>query len=128
MTKFADDLSAELSVLVRAGVPMHGIRLTVRERIVERLGRGPLGAREVSESVEAAVRAACRLAASSDAADDLVDTVCRAAFEAVRGQGGYSGRWLTHAMNADEAVLDELSHEHRHEPAWPWLRRRLEPW
>ena len=52
MTRFADDLSAELSVLVRARVPMHGIRLTVRERIVERLGRGPLGAREVSESVE----------------------------------------------------------------------------
>ena len=128
MTRFADDLSAELSVLVRARVPMHGIRLTVRERIVERLGRGPLGAREVSESVEAAVRAACGVAASLDGADDLVDTVCRAAFEAVRGQGGYSARWLTHAMSAAEAVLDELAQEHDHEPTWPSLRRRLEPW
>lgn len=128
MTRFADDLSAELSVLVRAGVPMQGIRLAVRERIVERLGRGPLGAREVSESVEAAVRAACRLARSLDAADDLVDTVCRAAFEAVRGQGGYSARWITHAMNVAEAVLDELAQEHDPEPTWPWLSRRLERW
>jgi hypothetical protein len=127
MTKFADDLSAELSVLVRAHVPMQGIRLTVRERIVEHLARSPLGAREVSESVETAVRAACRLAASLDAADDLVDTVCRAAFEAVRGHGGYSARWLTHAMSAAEAVLDELAQEHDHAPAWSRLKRRVEP-
>jgi hypothetical protein len=128
MTRFADDLSAELSVLVRARVPLQGIRLTVRERIVERLGRGPLGAREVSEAVEAAVRAAGRLAASGDAADDLVDTVCRAAFEAVRGQGGHSARWLTHATSAAEAALDGLAQERGHEPTWPWLRRRLGPW
>ena len=128
MTRFDDDLAADLSALVRAGVPMHGIRLTVRERIVERLQRGPLGARQVSDAVEAAVRAAWQLARHVDAPDDLVDSVCRAAFEAVRGQGGYSARWLTHAMNAADAVLDELAREHDHEPAWPWPRRRLEPW
>jgi hypothetical protein len=128
MTRFDDNLAADLSALVRAGVPMHGIRLTVRERIVERLQRGPLGAREVSDAVEVAVRAACQAARQVDAPEDLVNTVCRAAIEAVRGHGGYSARWLTHAMNATDAVLDELAREHDHEPTWPWLRHRLEPW
>ena len=45
-----------LAILLRAGVPPRAVRLTVRELLVARIERGPLGAREVSEVVEATVR------------------------------------------------------------------------
>jgi hypothetical protein len=31
-------------------------------------------------------------------------------------------------MNAADAVLDELAHEHHHPPTWSRLKRRGEPW
>jgi len=93
--------------------------------LIMRFERGPLGAREVGDAVEGAVRAACRLVRELDAPNELVETVCRATLEAVRGHGGETARWLTEAMRAVDAVLDELSRE-RAEPTWGWLARRLD--
>ncbi len=85
-------MEAELAALLRAGAPARAVRITVRERVVARMERGPLGAREVGEAVESVVRAACRLAREVNAPDELVETVCRAALEAVRGHGGQSSQ------------------------------------
>jgi len=121
-------MMSELTWVLRAGVRERGIRLTVRELLIARIGRGPLGAREVSDAVEAAVRAACRLARELDAPDDVVETVCRAALEAVRGHGGESARWLPEATSAVQAVFDELAQERADQAAWRWLGRRLPGW
>jgi hypothetical protein len=127
MNAFEDGLRLELSWLLRAEVPARAVRLTVRDQLVARLGSGPLGAREVSESVETAVRVACRLVQELDAPEELVETVTRAALEAVRGHGGASARWLDEAMGAADAVLDNLARQHWHdtnEKPWHWLARR----
>jgi hypothetical protein len=127
MNAFEDGLRLELSWLVRAEVPARAVRLTVRDQLVARLGSGPLGAREVSESVETAVRVACRLVEELDAPEELVETVSRAALEAVRGHGGASARWLDEAMGAADAVLDDLARQHwqdTNETTWHWLARR----
>ena len=128
MRPFEDFVASELARLLRASVPPRAIRLTVRELVVARIERGPLGAREVSDTVESAVRAACRLAQGLDAPAELVETVCRAAVEAVRGHGGESARWLADASSAASAVLDELARERAEEPSWRWLARRLPRW
>ena len=104
-------MASELAGLLRAGVPVRGVRITVRELVVERMERGPLGARQVSDAVEEAVRAACRLVRELDAPDDLAEIVCRAALEAVRGHGGESARWLDDATRAAAVLLDELTRE-----------------
>ena len=57
-TPFEDVVAAELLGLLRAGVPARAVRLTVRELVVTRIERGRLGAREVSDAVEAVMRAA----------------------------------------------------------------------
>jgi hypothetical protein len=123
VSAFEDALRGELSWLVRAEVPARAVRLTVRDRLVARLERGPLGAREVSESVETTVRVACRLVEELDAPEELVETVCRAALEAVRGHGGDSARWIAEAMGAAGAVLDELARQHRDDRTGAWLAR-----
>jgi hypothetical protein len=128
MTPFEELVVAELAGLLRAGVPARGVRLTVRELVVARIEQGPLGAREVSDAVEATVRAACRLVRELDAPDDLVETVCRATLEVVRGHGGESARWFAEATSAAYAVLDEAARERAEEPAWRWLVQRLERW
>ena len=128
MTPFEQVVAAELMGMVRAGVPAHGVRLTVQEMVFARIERGPLGAREVSDTVEAVVRAACRLVLELDAPEEMVETVCRAALAAVRGHGGESARWLAHAMRQTEEVLDELARERAGEPAWYWLARRRAGW
>jgi len=125
MRPFEEAVASELTWLLHAGVPAHGVRLTVRELLVARFERGPLGAREVSEVVEASVRAACRLARGLETPDELIETVCVAALDAVRGHGGESARWLAEATSAAAAVLDELAREHAEGPSWPWLARRL---
>jgi hypothetical protein len=117
---------SELAWLLRVGVPPRAVRLTVREMLIMRMERGHLGAREVSDAVEGAVRAACRLARELAAPDELVDAVCRAALEAVRGHGGASAAWLAEATDAAHAVLDELAPERGPEPAWRRLARELE--
>jgi hypothetical protein len=119
-------VASELVLLLRAGVPVRGVRLTVRELLVERIERGPLGAREVSEVVQATTRAACRLVRELGAPDEFVETVCRASLEAVQGHGGASARWLEDARGAARAVLDELARERAEEPTWRWLAYRLE--
>jgi hypothetical protein len=96
--------------------------------LVTRLERGPLGAREVEDAVEATVRAACRLVRELDAPDEVVEAVCRAALETVRGHGGESARWLAEATGAASAVLDELARERAEEATWRWLTRRLPDW
>jgi hypothetical protein len=124
---FEQAIQVELAQLLRAGVPVRAVRISVREMVVTRLGRGPLGPREVGDTVEAAVRAACRLVRELDAPDEVVEIVCRSALEAVRGHGGESARWLAEATSAADAVLDELAREHA-APTWHWLARRLDRW
>jgi hypothetical protein len=123
---FEQAVAAELAWLLRAGVPTRAVRVTVRELVIGRMERGRLGPGEVSDAVEASVRAACRLVRERQAPDELVETVCRAALEAVRGHGGESARWLGEATSAALAVLDELARERAEEPSWRWLVRRVE--
>jgi len=117
-----------LAELVRAGVPIRGVRLTVRELFVARIERGPLGPREVSEAVESMVRAACRLVQDLDAPDELVETVCRATLEAVRGHGGETARWVSEATSVTYVVLDELASGGGEDARWRWMARRLSRW
>jgi hypothetical protein len=128
VSAFEEALRDELSWLLRAGVPPRAVRIAVREQLAVRLERGPLGPREVSDAMEAAVRAACRLVRELDAPDELVDMVCRAALEAVRGHGGETSRWLSDAAGAADAVLDELARAHREDPSWRWGTQRPRPW
>jgi hypothetical protein len=125
---FEDAVAFELLGLLRAGVPVRAVRLTVHELVLARIERGPLGAREVSDAVEATVRAACRLARELDAPDELIEAVCRAALEAVRGHGGESARWLADASTTASAVLDELARDRADEATWRWLARRVPVW
>ena len=128
MSLFEETMAAELAGLLRAGVPARGVRLTVRELIVTHIERGPLGAREVGDAVEAAMRAACRLVRELEAPPEVVETVCRAALEAVRGHGGESARWLAEATSAASAVLEEQARERSDEEAWRWLVGRMPRW
>jgi hypothetical protein len=128
MRAFEDALAAELAALLRAGTTPRAVRLTVREVLVERLVAAPLGAREVSEAAAAAARAACRLVRELGAPEDVVEAVCRAALDAVRGHGGESARWLGDATGAVFEALDELARERAEDPAWRWLARRLDRW
>ena len=126
MRPFEEAVASELARLLRAGVPTRGVHITVREMVVMRIERGPLGAREVSDAVEAAVRAACRVVRELDAPDELAEIVCRSALEAVRGHGGETARWLTEATSAAYAVLDQLALERPEGPTWRWLARRVQ--
>ncbi len=128
MSLFEETMAGELAGLLRAGVPARGVRLTVRELIVTHIERGPLGAHEVGDAVEAAMRAACRLVRELDAPPEVVETVCRAALEAVRGHGGESARWLAEATSAASTVLEEQARERSDERAWPWLVGRVPRW
>jgi hypothetical protein len=109
MNVFEATVMAELRDLLRAGVPAHGVRIATRELMVTRMERGPIGARQVTEAMEAAVRAACRLVRERGAPPDLVDLVCGAALDAVRGHGGETARWLDDARATADAVLAGLS-------------------
>lgn len=128
MRPFEETISAALADLLRAGVPVRTLRLTTRELVVARLERGPLGGGEVGDAVAAAVRAACRLVREAGAPDDVVELVCRAALEAVRGHGGTTARWLPEAQDAVERALDELARAGAEEAEWRRLARRLERW
>ena len=128
MSLIEETMAGELAGLLRAGVPARGVRLTVRELIVTRIERGPLGPREVGDAVAAAMRAACRLVRELEAPPEVVETVCRAALEAVRGHGGESARWLAEATSAASAVLEEQARERSDEEAWRWLVGRMPRW
>lgn len=128
MRALEEALAAELAALLRAGATPRAVRLTVREVVVARLVAGPLGPREVSAAAGAAARAACRLVRQLGAPEDVVEAVCRAALDAVRGHGGESARWLGDATSAVLESLDELARERAEEPAWRWLARRHEQW
>jgi hypothetical protein len=105
MNGFEGAVMGELTDLLRAGVPARGVRITVRELMVTRMERGPLGAREVHDAMEAMVRAACRLVREQGAPEEIVDLVCRAALDAVRGHGGESARWLSEATATADATV-----------------------
>lgn len=124
MNPFEALVAAELTNLLRAGAPPRAIRLTVRELVVDQIVREPLGPREISDTVEATVRAACALV-SEGASAEWVEIVWSASFEAVRGHGGESARWLAQATSAASSVLEELVLARAEEPAWRWLARRL---
>ena len=128
MRPFEEAVASELAGLLRAGVPVRGIHITVREMLVTRMERGPLGAREVGDAIDAAVRAACRLVRELDAPEELAEIVCRSALDAVRGHGGETARWLPEATSAAYAVLDELARERQSEATWRWLAQRLPRW
>ena len=128
MSPFEEAVLMELQALLRAGVPVRAVRLTVRELVLGRIERGPLGAPEMSEAVAATMRAACRLVREMDTSDDLVVTVGLAALEAVRGHGGESARWLAEATAAAHAMLDELARGRVEVSGWPWLPRRPQRW
>lgn len=125
MRFFEETISAALADLLRAGVPSRTLRVTTRELVVARLERGPLGGGEIGNAVAAAARAACRLVREVGAPDDVVELVCRAALEAVRGHGGTTARWLPEAQDAVERALDELAREGAEEAEWRRLVRRL---
>ena len=126
MRAFENTVRSELSWLLRAGVPPRGLRISVRELVVAHITHEPIGPRDVEDAVEAAVRAACRLVRELDAPDEIVEMVCRAALEAVRGHGGESARFLGGATSAASDVVDEMAREHAEEQIWSWLSRRLE--
>jgi hypothetical protein len=128
VSPFEEAVSAALADLLRAGVPVRTLRLITRELVVARLERGSLGPGEVRDAVAAAVRAACRLVREAGAPDDVVELVCRAALEAVRGHGGTTAQWLSEARGAVERVLDEAAWERAGESEWRWLVRSLERW
>jgi hypothetical protein len=128
MRPFEEVVASELVWMLQAHVPARAVRLTVREMLVARFERGPLGAGEIGDTVEAAVRAACRLVREMNAPDDVVEAVCRSAMEAVRGHGGESARWLAEARDAAYAVLDELARERAEEMNWRRLARQLGAW
>ena len=128
MSPFEAMVAAELRGLLRAGATPRAVRLTVRELVVEHIGRGPLGAREINDTMEAMVRAACALVSELGATDEMVDIVCGASIEAVRGHGGESARWLTEAANAALAVLEAQALERADEQAWRWLAGRVSRW
>jgi hypothetical protein len=128
MRPFEEAVASELVWLLNAHVPARAVRLTVREMLVARFERGPLGAGEVGDAVEATVRAACRLVREMNAPDDVIEAVCRSALEVVRGHGGESARWLAEARGAAYAVLEELARERAEEPNWRWLTRQLAGW
>jgi hypothetical protein len=126
MRPFEEIVAVELQTLLRAEVLPRGVRLTVRELLVTRIERGPIGAREIGEAVEATLWAACRLVRERKAPEDMIETVLDAALEAVRGQGGESARWIAEARNAALAVFEQLAQEHSDEPTWRWLSGRLQ--
>jgi len=128
MGRFEESVLAELTLVLRAGAPERAVRLTVREIVVGRLERGHLDAREVSDAVEATVRAAYRLMRELDAPPEVVETVCRAALEAVRGHGGETARWLPEVMSTAAAVLDALAWERADDEGLRWIARRLSRW
>ena len=126
MTSFEEVVAVELQALLRTAVPPRGIRLTVRELLVTRIERGPIGAREIGEAVQATLWAACRLVRERQASEEMIETVLDAALEAVRGHGGESARWMTEARHAALSVFDQLAREHVDEPTWRWLAERLD--
>jgi hypothetical protein len=128
MSAFEQAVTVELTRLLHAGGPPRAVRLTVREMVVARMERGRLGPQDVSDAVESAVRAACRLAREMDGGDELVDVVCRAALEAVRGQGGLTARWLDDATRAAGAALDDEARAHPAAAGWRPLAARLPRW
>ena len=128
MRPFEEVVAAELLGLLRAGAPARAVRLTVRELVVARLERGPLGPLEVTDTTESVIRAACRLVRSVEAPEELVEIVCRATLEVIRGHGGESTRWLPDATSAARVVLDELARERAEQGAWRRLTGQVPGW
>ena len=78
--------------------------------------------------MEATVRAACRVMREADAPPDLVDMVCLAALDVVRGHGGETARWLTAAGATADTVLDGLAGGRVGQPPWRWTGPRSRRW
>lgn len=109
MTTADPGIAAELALLVRAGVPAHAVRLAIRERLIVRLGAGPLGPHNAGDAVERALRAACQVQQEIGGSTELVATVYLASLEAVRGHGGETAQWLAESTRRAHAVLNEMA-------------------
>jgi len=70
----------------------------------------------------------CAVSRARDASVDVVEIVCMAALEAVRGHGGQTAQWLGAATSTIAEALDELARERAEEPGWRWLVRRVPRW
>lgn len=128
MTPFEELIEAELTWLLRAGVPPRGVRISVQELLVTRIERGQLQAPDLSDAVEAAVRAAGRLARARSAPLDLVEVVCMTTLDVVRGHGGDTARWLEVATGTMAHEIERLAREDDDEARWRWLIRRVQGW
>ena len=80
------------------------------------------------DTTESVIRAACRLVRSVEAPEELVEIVCRATLEVIRGHGGESTRWLPDATSAARVVLDELARERAEHGAWRRLAGQVPGW
>jgi hypothetical protein len=100
----------------------------VREVVVARLIAEPSAMHDVRTTAGAVARVACRLVRETGTSADIVEAVCRATLETIRGQGGSSARWLDDAGRAVFEALDELARERPDEAEWRWLMSRIERW
>jgi hypothetical protein len=111
MRPFEVLVTAELTSLLRAGVPVRGVHIAVREMVVTRIERHALGVLEVSETVEGAVRAAGPLVRELDASEELAEIVCRSALEGVRATAAIARAGSPRRRSTIPAVLVELARE-----------------
>lgn len=128
MRPLEEALVAELRMLLHAGVTPQAVRWTVREVVVARLIAEPSAMHDVRTTAGAVARVACRLVRETGTSADIVEAVCRATLETIRGQGGSSARWLDDAGRAVLEALDELARERPDEAEWRWLMSRIERW
>ena len=128
MNRLEEALAAELQMLLHAGITPQAVRWTVREVVVARLITEPSSMHDVRATAGAVARVACRLVRETGTSADIVEAVCRAALETIRGQGGSSARWLDDAGRAVFEALDELARERPEETEWRWLVTRIERW
>ena len=123
-----DDAHAHFANAAVFGVP--GVRGVVPDVIDLEKERARLGRelKKVAKELETLEKKLSNASFVDRAPPEVVETVCRAALEAVRGHGGESARWLADAADSVSAALDEQARERVDEPPWRWLVARVPRW